>query len=59
MADLPSLESTFTDETRLLLYALKSQATHGPTEIKSNGQHDERGTGEIRDVGEPRENVEL
>ena len=35
MADLPSLESTFTDETRLLLYALKSQATHGPTEIKS------------------------
>ena len=35
MAKLPSLESTFTDETRLLLYALKSQAIHGPTEIKS------------------------
>ena len=35
MAKLPSLESTFTDETRLLLYALKSQALHGPTEIKS------------------------
>ena len=35
MAKLPSLESTFTDETRLLLYALKSQAMHGPTEIKS------------------------
>ena len=35
VAKLPSLESTFTDETRLLLYALKSQAIHGPTEIKS------------------------
>ena len=35
VAKLPSLESTFTDETRLLLYALKSQAMHGPTEIKS------------------------
>ena len=35
VAKLPSLESTFTDETRLLLYALKSQALHGPTEIKS------------------------
>ncbi|CAL6327024.1 unnamed protein product [Bathycoccus prasinos] len=35
VAKLPSLEFTFTDETRLLLYALKSQAMHGPTEIKS------------------------
>jgi acyl-CoA-binding protein len=35
VAKLPSLESTFTDETRLLLYALKAQAMHGPTEIKS------------------------
>jgi acyl-CoA-binding protein len=35
VAKLPHLESTFTDETRLLLYALKSQALHGPTEIKS------------------------
>ena len=45
VANVPKIESQFTDETRLLLYALKEQALNGPTEIRSKWQmtREERG----------------